>query len=71
MQWGKVTLAGTAVAITFPLAFATACDIVLFSPTALDSGNEGMFLSGITTTGAVVNSPGVAAATIYWVAWGH
>lgn len=71
MQWGKVTMSSTAVAITFPLEFPTACDIVLFAPGALDAGNEGMYVTGITTTGCVVNSPGVAAATIYWVAWGH
>lgn len=71
MQWGKVTMGGTSVAITFPVAFPTAGDIVLFSTSALDAGNEGMYVTGINTTGCVVNSPATASCTVYWVAWGH
>jgi hypothetical protein len=71
MQWGSVTMAGTSVAVTFPIAFATACDIVQLTPTALDAAEDGMYASTIGTTGFVINSASTASATVYWVAWGH
>jgi hypothetical protein len=71
VKWGTVTIGGTSVAITFPAAFANACDQVLFSSSGLDSGGGSMWVTSISTTGCVINSINTVAATIYWIAWGH
>jgi hypothetical protein len=71
VKWGTVTIGGTSVAITFPAAFANACDLVLFSSAGLDSGGGGMWVTGIGTTGCVINSNLTVSTTIYWIAWGH